>query len=185
MVYNIYHKESERIMSIYKSKEIQKLAGASKIQLVHWINIGAIEPYEDDRRRGGVRKFNQQNLIEACICKKLNDLRIPAHAIATALEYLREPISPKEKIIFWDIFKKTYKKKKWYLMLKPSSETKYYDKLVNTEVANIVKKDTGKNLEDLFFTAYVSKNELHKYLDMGAVAIIVDLNKIAEKAGGV
>jgi DNA-binding transcriptional MerR regulator len=170
-------------MRIFKSKEIQKLSGASKIQLVHWINIGAIEPYEDDRRRGGVRKYDQQNLIEACICKKLNDLKIPAHSIASALKHLRKPesINNPEGLIFWDIFKKTYKKKRWYLILMPSSEHKDYKKIA--DAAKLATRRPELEL-DPYFIAYASKSELYNYLDHCNVAVVADLNKIAEAAGG-
>ena len=80
-------------MENYKAADIVERTGISKIQLTHWINNLAIEPIIDDRRRGGVRYFSQQNLAEATICKFLNDIRLPVTIISTILQTI-SPIVP-------------------------------------------------------------------------------------------
>ena len=77
-------------METYRSKDIQEKLGVSKIQLSHWINMGAVEPYKKDNRRGGSHEFNKQNIIEAAICRELSDLQIPVKKIVEGLDELRK-----------------------------------------------------------------------------------------------
>ena len=76
-------------MKTYKSKDIIKLTGITKIQLNHWINMVAVKPHIDDRRRGGVRYFDQQGLFEAFLCKCLNEHRLPVQNISSAVQMIR------------------------------------------------------------------------------------------------
>ena len=68
---------------IFKSSEIQRLANISRIQLVHWVECGAIIPLEDIRGRGKCRIFNKQNLIEAIICRELKAYTIEVNILFT------------------------------------------------------------------------------------------------------
>lgn len=77
-------------MRMYESKDIQALAGVSKIQLIHWTQIGAIIPYKDERGRGKRRTYSQQNLIETMICRELNKLCVETRVMRELLDWLRE-----------------------------------------------------------------------------------------------
>jgi len=77
-------------MRMYESKDIQNFAGVSKIQLIHWTQTGAIEPYKVDRRRGGKRIYSQQNLIETIICRELNRLCVETKVMKALLNWLRK-----------------------------------------------------------------------------------------------
>ena len=50
-------------VSLYSSKEVQKKADISKIQLIHWSQSGVIIPADDARGRGSRRKYSFQNLV--------------------------------------------------------------------------------------------------------------------------
>ena len=91
---------------VYSSRDIQNYAGITKMQLNHWINVGAIIPYKDNRGRGKVRKFSRQNLIEALICRELSKLYISSHVMEDLLFGLR--VSgfsdvDKEECTFWEM----------------------------------------------------------------------------------
>lgn len=75
--------------SVYSSKEVQKKADISKIQLIHWSQSGVIIPADDARGRGNRRKYSFQNLVEASICKELNSFRVESNSIKALLENLR------------------------------------------------------------------------------------------------
>ena len=74
---------------LYSSKEVQKKADVSKIQLIHWSQSGVIIPADDARGRGNRRKYSFQNLVEASICKELNSFRVESNSIKALLENLR------------------------------------------------------------------------------------------------
>jgi DNA-binding transcriptional MerR regulator len=73
----------------YTSSEVQKRANVAKRELIHWCETGAIRPVHDDRRRGGVRRFNQQNLIEAMICRELVQYGLQKWVFRALLDGLR------------------------------------------------------------------------------------------------
>lgn len=76
-------------MKEYKAVQIQNLIGVSKIQLQHWVNSGCIHPYADDPRRGGVRYFDQTNLLEVLLCKALMQFRLPVSTMKLTLDLVR------------------------------------------------------------------------------------------------
>ncbi len=76
--------------SRYKSKELAERVGITTVQLAHWVNIGAIEPLINDRRRGGVRYFDGMNMFEAMICKQINEYRLSIQMAKDALDFLKE-----------------------------------------------------------------------------------------------
>lgn len=84
-------------MKIYTSKEIQALAKIGKMQVLHWVQTGAVVPFEDARGRGGRRKFSQQNLIEFMICRELNRFSIETRVMKSVLDHLRK----EEYVSFW------------------------------------------------------------------------------------
>ena len=81
-------------METYQSKDVQAIAGISKIQLNHWVNKGAIIPLQDNRGRGKVRHFSFENIVEAFICGELNKYGVSASGIVQVLDSVR-----KERIV--------------------------------------------------------------------------------------
>ena len=68
-------------MSVYKSKEIQEMVGLSKIQVSHIVNMNVIYPHNSDYRRGGSHKYNEHNLRQFKIVRKLMDCLMPIKII--------------------------------------------------------------------------------------------------------
>jgi len=84
-------------METFTSKQIQKLAGVSHMQVSRWTELGIIEPFEDARGRGRVRRFSKENLVEAMICKQLASLHMETSVIWEVLNWLRAKLYPDEK----------------------------------------------------------------------------------------
>jgi|GEM_PF-2513495 len=79
------HKE----IKTYYSKAIQKMAGISEIQIKHWTQTGVIIPFKDVRGTGRMRVYDHQNLIEAMICRELNQYSINYGMMKSVLDFLR------------------------------------------------------------------------------------------------
>jgi DNA-binding transcriptional MerR regulator len=86
----------------YRSKDIQKVAKVSKINLNHWVNMGLILPLEDVRGRGRSRLFSHQNLIEALICRELNLLNLGTDVMRRILDGLRGEHPPGRGPSLWE-----------------------------------------------------------------------------------
>ena len=176
-------------MQTYKSSDIHKLAEVSKIQLVHWCNIGAIEPHIADRRRGGVRQFDQQNLIEVVICKKLNALRIPGHAIAKSMKSLRvsRPLpGDDEHLTFWERLQQA--KKHWYVVLYPIEELLLHiaDK-TESELEDLrvsVTFQEKQPSDEIYLTDQCPREDLLECFDTAGIAVVVDVTRIVNEVGG-
>ena len=76
-------------MEEFSAVEVASHARVSRRQLIHWVEMRAIIPWKEDRRRGGRRFFNKQNLIEAMICRELNSYRVSVHLFKDILSGLR------------------------------------------------------------------------------------------------
>ena len=83
-------------MKTFGSKEVQAIARIDKMQVLHWVQTGAVVPFEDARGRGGRRRFSQQNLVEFVICRELNGFSIETRVMKAVLDYLRRYTS------FWE-----------------------------------------------------------------------------------
>ena len=75
---------------MYRSKDIQIKAGVTRMQLIRWVEVGAIEPFKDVRQRGKSRIFSYQNLVEAMICKELNRFRVETYTMKRVLNMMRD-----------------------------------------------------------------------------------------------
>ena len=110
-------------METYGSGEVQKRAKVTKMQLIHWTQLGAILPLKDARGRGGRRIYSFQNIVEAMICRELNSFTIETHIMVRILDYLRaknfiEPSMPKGGLCtFWGMVKKAPKTKRVFLII--------------------------------------------------------------------
>ncbi len=85
-------------MKTYGSTEVQKLARISKMQAIHWTQVGAVTPLEDARGRGSRRVYSWQNLIEMMICRELNRFTIETHVMVSILQWLRNHYTPETKV---------------------------------------------------------------------------------------
>ena len=74
----------------YHSKEIQQICKISMSQLNHWVMIGAVIPFKNIRGRGKARLFNEQNILEAIVCRELNQFSIEGWFIVKALNDIRK-----------------------------------------------------------------------------------------------
>ena len=78
-------------MPVYTSKDLQQRSGATHMQISRWTELGIILPEEDAKGRGRVRRFNQQNLIEAMICKQLTEyFRLDTSIMLEIVSWLRD-----------------------------------------------------------------------------------------------
>ena len=162
-------------MKKYKAAEIIEITGITKMQLNHWINMLAIEPHYDDRRRGGVRYFSQQNLVEAFICKNLNELRLPVQAISGALQTIRGQKSIGGKS-FFEAYTANPKMENYFLL-----------------ILSLARGPVPKNLSDKFKrnfhrivrpTVVCPAKELSVWFSKFPTAVVVNLNQIMQEAGG-
>lgn len=89
-------------MKTYGSTEVQRLVKISKMQAIHWTQVGAVIPLEDARGRGSRRVYSWQNLVEMMICRELNRLTIETHVMVIILQWLRKYYTPGIKIYLPD-----------------------------------------------------------------------------------
>lgn len=95
-------------MTTYGSTEIQRLAKISKMQAIHWTQIGAVIPFRDAKGRGSRRMYSWQNLIEMLICRELNKFTVETRVMVGILEYLRDSCIRTQKgmVSFWELLQK-------------------------------------------------------------------------------
>jgi len=158
-------------MKEYTAAEIQKLAKVTKRQLIHWVETSAIIPLEDDRRRGGKRRFSQQNLIEALICRELNDYRLPSAMFVMALGALRGKgwKLKGKRVSFWD--KLPHRAEMPFLIIKR----------LEVEVSGRPKS------AEVIASAVVpaTKERIVKELSVFPSSIVVNLPELIREAGGI
>lgn len=184
-------------MKTYHSKDIQRLARVTKMQLGHWVNVGAIIPLKDDPRRGGVRIFSQQNLVEAMICRELNYWRMEARSIAGPLWALR-------KMKFWERLAEEpdYLETRVFVFVRAKNVKNALQKLRSTgalseldevfpvaggvEAIEKVLGDMspGELERELFGIESSWGKPLLKLIDFFSSCMVVDLKKLVEEAGG-
>jgi hypothetical protein len=161
----------ESAMREYTAKEIQELAKVTKRQLIHWVEVGAIIPLEDDRRRGGKRRFNQQNLIEALICRELNDYRLPSIMFVQALGSLRGQAwkLKGKRVSFWDTL--PHREEMPFLIIKR----------LEVEVSG-----RPKSAEDIASVVVpTTKERIVNELSVFPSSIVVNLARLVQEAGGI
>lgn len=167
-------------METYKSKYIREKLHVSKIQLSHWINMGAIKPYREDRRRGGSHEFNQQNVIEAAICKALSNLKVPVVNMVKALQMIQERN-------FWEKWKKN-PGKEWFLItfspLIAKIEFQEDRMVAHTQVEPGEPFYVFVAPDAQYFPITIEKKDLVKKLDDFHSGIFLDLKKVLKIAGG-
>jgi hypothetical protein len=78
-------------MITFRSKDLQRIANASRTQVARWSERGLIAVYKDARGRGKQRMFSEQNAAEAILCKQLSGLGMDASGMLGILDYLRGP----------------------------------------------------------------------------------------------
>jgi len=162
----------------FRAKEICELTGATKSQLSPWVSAGAIKPLKDDPRRGGVRIYSRQNLMEAMICKELANYSLPVRTIAETIVSMKE-----EKYFIQDInaWQKLKKDPDMLLVLVQTG----------TDATNPIPPDlfeilypgrsqTGKNAA--YYVAVFKKEFFLEFINHFSSAIVVDLKKIIERA---
>jgi DNA-binding transcriptional MerR regulator len=154
-------------MKTYSSKEIQELAGVSKIQLIHWIDIGAIVPWKEDRRRGGKRLFNQQNLIEVLICRELNNFRLPGYLFKVVLDDLRTS----DQGISWKKIR-TERAKNPFLLIAPWNAFKE----VNGQLQEV--KESG------YLIRCEPQDKITDFLKPARSCVLLNLNLLIDEAEG-
>lgn len=64
-------------MRIYRTMEISRLLGLSKMQIIHSVVLGIVKPFQDAKGRGGSRLYSQHNFKQFEIIKALLSCGIP------------------------------------------------------------------------------------------------------------
>jgi len=171
-------------MERYKAAEIIELTGITKMQLNHWINMGAIKPAEDDSRRGGVRYFSKENLFEALVCKYLNAHRLPVQTILGVVLNISNPAPHRRRKSFFKTFKDNQKLGDYFLI---AAHLTFYAK-------GGIKKDFLSSKQELPESEKKKIYELGRYIEACPAdklsenlskyptAIVVNLTSIAKEA---
>ena len=167
-------------MRTYQSREIQELAGVTRLQLVRWCEARAIIPLKNAKGRGARRTFSQRNLCEAIIARDMSGHSMPISAIRDVLSFLRKPLHPmlnerlRKKIEDSESMQKAFKKAKesaWdILVYRPYTARK----LLTVSFAR--KKLDAISLQ--------SKKTIGMYLETVKTTIVVNLKDVIEEAGG-
>ena len=76
-------------MKTFTSKEVQRRAKVSRIELVRWVEKKAIVPIEDVRGRGRRRLFSEHNICEAKLAGDLKGAGLDLEFIRHTLSVLR------------------------------------------------------------------------------------------------
>lgn len=90
--------DSVKAQKIYRTMEFVAEAGVTKPQLMHWVRMGVLKPFQDAYGRGSGRKFDELNLAEAKILREMTHLEIPLPLMADTLEKLRQPNQLSKKL---------------------------------------------------------------------------------------
>jgi DNA-binding transcriptional MerR regulator len=151
-------------MERYKATEIIALTGITKMQLNHWINMGAILPAEDDRRRGGVRYFSEENLFEALVCKFLNEHGLPVQLITSIVHCIRNPAPHRKQQSFFKTFKINQKMEDSFLI---AAHFTFYTR-------------NGKRKDFLSANQELPENEKKRVYDLSRYIEICPAAKLAE-----
>jgi len=169
-------------MKTYGAKEISELSGATKMQLNHWVNYGAIIPAVDDPRRGGVRKYSKQNLAEAMVCKKLNDYQISARVISEATSHMRSQSFGKfgRERDAWQILEKN---PKMFLGVSPIGHLSINGESVPVELFSEIFPDHTLGGENALYTSIVfPKKDVLKSIENFYSMLLIDLEMIVRKS---
>jgi DNA-binding transcriptional MerR regulator len=186
-------------MEKYKSADVIKITRVTKVQLNHWINMGAIKPLVDDKRRGGVRYFSKQNLVQAFICKHLNEYGLPVHKIKMALDMIKDTKSISGKN-FYDAIKDNPKLKSYYAAILPVSGIGDKGEVLDTD-SEIFEKDIPQIKKDLKIdlphaeqwkifakelvgALIATEDDLLQILSQNPTAIVINLNAYVKTVGG-
>ena len=176
------------------------------MQLGHWVNVGAIIPLKDDPRRGGVRVFSQQNLIEAMICRELNYFRMEARSIAGPLGCLRDrqfwgrlaedPGYLEDKIFVFvraetlkEALQRNPKRKRKARKRKTTEPVSELDEEFPVvggveAVEKVLKNMPPEELRREIFGIISLWKDLPRLLDFLPSSMIIDVKKFVEEAGG-
>lgn len=159
-------------MKVYTSKDIQQLAKVSHMQISRWAEIGIIIPLEDAKGRGAVRKFSQQNLIEAMICKTLNDFSLSTSTMYGVLSHLRDRIifskeDRQEEYSFWEFFRQNPKTERVYLMVSLLGRAWSPEQSVSP---------SGYSFR------LVTKEDMNRHMETYRAAIVINLRELISEA---
>jgi DNA-binding transcriptional MerR regulator len=170
LIYGIYHqpnKESDVIAEMYQSREVQRMAKVSRIQLIHWTETGAIIPAQDAQGRGGRRIYSHSNLIETIICRELNRYSIPVQYIKHIMDLFREQRYLEKLKDVWDEIKRD-PTQAFFLVVTRMLNAPEKSFLVGMKEASVIQKH---------LTTFVPRH--------GSTSILVNLWSIIKEAGGV
>ena len=179
----------------YSSKDIQKKANITKMQALHWTQLGIIVPLHDAHGRGGRREYSHQNLVEAILCRELNDFGIPTNVMGIVLQslrikYYRDYGSQKEKwLSFWEAIKKHKLEQMDVLLI---SGMKHIDRyLINSgkKFTYFTREDFKLMLETLKTTGATiridSIRHFGRHLNKCNFMAVINLEKVIAEAGGI
>jgi len=163
----------------FRAKEICELSGATKSQLSPWVAAGAIKPLRDDPRRGGVRIYSIENLVEAMICKELANYSLPVRTIAETIVTMKEDIYYSPAMTGWQKMKKD---PDMLLVLVQTGAAATNP--IPPDLFKILfpgRSQTGKNAA--YTVSVLTKEHFVEIIKHYSSAIVVDLKKIIKRAG--
>lgn len=172
---------------LYRSKEIQEIAGISKDKIVHLTRIGIIEPHTKEEGRGGRNKYSFKNLVEVMICKELSDYHVEPQTMKTLLLNLRfpkyYPLDDKgldeQKYSFWDFWEMEQE------MFRKTLEERPFLVFSKHPVRGVRNKGNGEEIVRKFYALQIDQTNtegIHQHLSINNAAIIINLQAIFQKA---
>lgn len=165
----------------YRSRDIQEF-GISKIQLVHWVQVGAIIPLKDARGRGGRRVYSYQNLVEALICRELAKYSIETHVMRSLLEVLREDkigvIGRNKNVSFWDYIEQD----KPNLLFMANTELIARGAGIETEIMPFLLESLTEGHQDKPFLGLVPKDGVGDLMTFFPSAIVLNPEQLRAEA---
>ncbi|MGA2332979.1 MAG: hypothetical protein ABSG75_14590 [Syntrophales bacterium] len=153
-------KKGDKQEETYRSKDIQRIADISPMQIKHWTNTGVIIPLQRVRGTGRSHIYNDQNLVESLICAELSKYSINLNMMKDILNVLRNKkwnfkiyIDVNQRLIT-DSFKKS---DEWLKRAPGKAGAQILKILLNKQtpddklklIKNLVKKERGSKRKEL------------------------------------
>jgi DNA-binding transcriptional MerR regulator len=154
------NKKGDKWKGKYRSKDIQKIANISPMQIKHWTNSEVIIPLQRVRGTGRSHIYNDQNLVESLICAELSKYSINLNMMKDILNVLRTKkwnfrisLNVGERLIT-DSFKKSTE---WSGKAPGKTGKEILKILFNKEtadnklkaIANLIKREKGSKRKEL------------------------------------
>jgi hypothetical protein len=164
------------------SKDIQELAKITHMQLMHWAAKGAVLPLVDLRGRGVSRTYDQASLIDAMICRTLNQHYIPVWAMALLTQFLRKFKAEFGGLTIYQAIEKNPKKDYFGLLLVISGHKRRGIDLDHKAVPDVAFKGKRASIWYQYLPFECDRSKLAGYCSETPSAIVINVSAIVRQA---